>query len=168
MINAEFIALKDPVLNHFTSNFSDKEREKFWNEITMVFSYILQQISDLIQIASQQANKLSQKAPEEMQLEAEISWPNPIEINFILHKSQRDIFKPEINLTFHKQDSVQVFTDSSRPERESEIQHSVLSLLRRPEGAILKGHSLSSKDNNILLEEWHALACFSPDFSLSS
>ncbi|KAF0483905.1 hypothetical protein F8M41_023187 [Gigaspora margarita] len=25
MINAEFIALKDPVLNHFTSNFSDKE-----------------------------------------------------------------------------------------------------------------------------------------------
>ncbi|KAF0507834.1 hypothetical protein F8M41_018911 [Gigaspora margarita] len=29
MINAEFIALKDPVLNHFTSNFSDKEREKF-------------------------------------------------------------------------------------------------------------------------------------------
>ncbi|KAF0442738.1 hypothetical protein F8M41_003618 [Gigaspora margarita] len=41
MINAEFIALKDPVLNHFTSNFSDKEREKFWNEITMVFSHIL-------------------------------------------------------------------------------------------------------------------------------
>ncbi|KAF0525578.1 hypothetical protein F8M41_014455 [Gigaspora margarita] len=25
MINAKFIALKDPVLNHFTSNFSDKE-----------------------------------------------------------------------------------------------------------------------------------------------
>ncbi|KAF0455196.1 hypothetical protein F8M41_001475 [Gigaspora margarita] len=25
MINAEFIALKDPVLNHFTSNFSNKE-----------------------------------------------------------------------------------------------------------------------------------------------
>ena len=25
IINAEFIALKDPVLNHFTSNFSDKE-----------------------------------------------------------------------------------------------------------------------------------------------
>ncbi|KAF0409288.1 hypothetical protein F8M41_008399 [Gigaspora margarita] len=38
MINAKFIALKDPVLNHFTSNFSDKEREKFWHEITMIFS----------------------------------------------------------------------------------------------------------------------------------
>ncbi|KAF0427357.1 hypothetical protein F8M41_006070 [Gigaspora margarita] len=52
MINAEFIALKDPVLNHFTSNFSDKEREKFWHEITMIFSHILQPISDLIRIAS--------------------------------------------------------------------------------------------------------------------
>ncbi|KAF0503167.1 gastrula zinc finger protein xlcgf46.1 [Gigaspora margarita] len=41
MINAEFIVLKDPVLNHFTSNFSDKEREKFWHEITLVFSHIL-------------------------------------------------------------------------------------------------------------------------------
>ncbi|KAF0557650.1 hypothetical protein F8M41_012784 [Gigaspora margarita] len=48
MINAEFIALKDPVLNHFTSNFSDKKREKFWYEITMIFSHILQPISDLI------------------------------------------------------------------------------------------------------------------------
>ncbi|CAG8761547.1 2787_t:CDS:1, partial [Gigaspora rosea] len=69
------------------------------------------------------------------------------------------IFKPEINLTFHKQDSVQVSTDSSRPEG---------SLLHRPEGATLKGHSSSSKDNNVLLEEWHAPAGFSPDFSLSS
>ncbi|KAF0377888.1 hypothetical protein F8M41_012503 [Gigaspora margarita] len=58
MINAEFIALKDPVLNHFTSNFSDKEQEKFWYEITMIFSYILQPISDLIRIASQQVNTL--------------------------------------------------------------------------------------------------------------
>ncbi|KAF0445085.1 hypothetical protein F8M41_003243 [Gigaspora margarita] len=153
MINAEFIALKDPVLNHFTSNFSNKEREKFWNEITMVFSHILQPISDLIRIAAQQANTLSQKAPEEMQPEAEISWPNPIEINFILHKSQREIFKPEINLTFHKQDSVQVSTNSSRPEGKSEIQHSMPSLLRRPKRATLKGHSPSSKNNNVLLEE---------------
>ncbi|KAF0529905.1 hypothetical protein F8M41_012520 [Gigaspora margarita] len=279
----------------------------------MVFSHILQPISDLIQIASQQANILSQKIPEEMQPEAEISWPNPIEINFIrkiisndvatiacqitspsgkniqvpgalidseancslkskglakllemiinknkkpsikwrnnslesirtcynvpitfgygdnsctitedfpimdddkpwillgtplldragwkpivkrefklihkgkviiiplsVHKSQREIFKPEINLTFHKQDesktrssasSVQVSTDSSRPEWESEIWHSVPSLLRRPEGVPLKGHSPSNKDNNVLLEEWHAPAGFSPDFSLSS
>ncbi|CAG8837202.1 972_t:CDS:1, partial [Cetraspora pellucida] len=85
MINAEFIALKDPVLNHFTSNFSDKEREKFWHEITMIFSHILQPISDLIRIASQQTNILPKTAPEEMQPEAEILWPNPIEINFI-HK----------------------------------------------------------------------------------
>ncbi|KAF0521615.1 hypothetical protein F8M41_015751 [Gigaspora margarita] len=286
MINAEFIALKDPILNHFTSNFSDKKQEKFWNEITIVFSHILQPISDLIRIAAQQANKLSQKAPEEMQPEAEISWPNPIEINFIrkiipndvatitcqitsplgkniqvpsalidsgancslkskglakllgmnidknkkpsvkwhnnslesirtcynlpitfgygdnsctimedfsvmdddkpwillgtplldragwepivkhefklihkgkvitiplsVHKSQKEIFKPEINLTFYKQDSVQVSTDSSRPE-----------------GSLLC-NSPSSKDNNTLLEEWHAPAGFSPDFSLSS
>ncbi|KAF0415573.1 hypothetical protein F8M41_007621 [Gigaspora margarita] len=94
-----------------------------------------------------------------------------------LHKSQREIFKPEINLTFHKQDetktrryasSVQVSTDSSRPEGESEIQHFVPSLIRTPEGATLKGHSSSSKDNNVLLEEWHAPAGFCPDFSLSS
>ena len=83
MINAEFIALKDPVLNHFTSNFSDKEREKFWHEITMIFSHILQPISDLIRIASQQTNIPPQTAPEGSQSEAEISWPNPIEINFI-------------------------------------------------------------------------------------
>ncbi|KAF0447240.1 hypothetical protein F8M41_002839 [Gigaspora margarita] len=83
MINAEFIALKDPVLNHFTSNFSDKECEKFWHEITMVFSHILQPISDLIRIASQQTNILPQTAPEGSQSEAEILWPNPIEINFI-------------------------------------------------------------------------------------
>ncbi|KAF0473305.1 hypothetical protein F8M41_024898 [Gigaspora margarita] len=169
----------------------------------MVFSHILQPISDLIRIATQQANTLSQKVPEEIQPEAEISWPNPIEINFIrkiipndvatitcqitspsgkniqvpVHKSQREIFKPEINLTFHKQDesktrssasSVQVSTDSSRPEVESEIQHFVPSLLRRPEGATLKGHSPSSKDNNVLLEEWHTPAGFSPNFSLSS
>ncbi|KAF0555092.1 hypothetical protein F8M41_018130 [Gigaspora margarita] len=85
MINAEFIALKDPVLNHFTSNFSDKEREKFWHEITMIFFHILQPISDLIRIASQQTNIPPQTAPEGSQSEAEISWPNPIEINFI-HK----------------------------------------------------------------------------------
>ncbi|KAF0485909.1 hypothetical protein F8M41_022742 [Gigaspora margarita] len=36
MINTKFIALKDPVLNHFTSNFSDKEQEKFWHKITMI------------------------------------------------------------------------------------------------------------------------------------
>ena len=83
MINAEFIALKDPVLNHFTSNFSDKEREKFWHEITMIFSHILQPISDLIRIASQQTNILPQTTPEGSQSEAEISWPNFIEINFI-------------------------------------------------------------------------------------
>ncbi|KAF0451035.1 hypothetical protein F8M41_002082 [Gigaspora margarita] len=83
MINAEFIVLKDPVLNHFTSNFSDKKREKFWHEITMVFSHILQPISDLIRIASQQTNILPQTAPEGSQLETEISWPNSIEINFI-------------------------------------------------------------------------------------
>ncbi|KAF0454400.1 hypothetical protein F8M41_001601 [Gigaspora margarita] len=279
----------------------------------MVFSHILQPISDLIRIASQQANTLSQKASEEMQPEAEILWLNPIEINFIrkiipndvatitcqitslsgkniqvpgalidsgancslklkglakllgmnidknkkpsvkwrnnslefigtcynvpitfgygdnsctitkdfpvmdddkpwillgtplldragwepivkrefklihkgkvitiplsVHKSQREIFKPEINLTFYKQDesktrssasSVQVSTDSSRPEGELEIQHFVPSLLRRPEGVTLKGHSPSSKDNNVLLEEWHAPAGFCPDFSLSS
>ncbi|KAF0469439.1 hypothetical protein F8M41_025545 [Gigaspora margarita] len=57
MINAEFIALKDPVLNHFTSNFSDKLLSK--------------------QIYHPQI------APEGSQSEAEISWPNPIEINFI-------------------------------------------------------------------------------------
>ncbi|KAF0508023.1 hypothetical protein F8M41_018863 [Gigaspora margarita] len=179
MINAKFIALKDPVLNHFTSNFSDKEQEKFWHEITI--------------------------APEEIQPEAEISWPNSIEINFIrkiipndvatitcqitspLGKNiqvpgalidsgancslkskglakligmnidknkkpsfQRKIFKPEINLSFHKQDLVQVSTDSSRPE-----------------GSLLR-NSPSNKDNNVLLEKWHAPAGFSPDFSLSS
>ncbi|KAF0470262.1 hypothetical protein F8M41_025402 [Gigaspora margarita] len=48
-----------------------------------------------------------------------------ITIPLSVHKSQREIFKPEINLTFHKQDSVQVSTDFSRPEGESEIRHSV-------------------------------------------
>ncbi|KAF0554411.1 hypothetical protein F8M41_019181 [Gigaspora margarita] len=146
-----------PVLNHFTSNFSDKEQEKFWNEITILFSHILQPISDLIRIATQQANTLSQKVPEEIQPEAEISWPNPIEINFI-HETK----------TQSSASSVQVSTDSSRPKGESEIQHFVPSLLRRPEEVILKGHSPSSKDNNVLLEEWHAPAGFCPDFSLSS
>ncbi|KAF0474658.1 hypothetical protein F8M41_024703 [Gigaspora margarita] len=42
------------------------------------------------------------------------------------------------------------------------------SLLHRPEEVTLKEHSPSSKDNNVLLEEWHTPACFSPDFSLSS
>src|SRR6185437_4772688 len=83
MINAKFIALKNPVLNHFTSNFLDKEQEKFWHEITMIFSYILQPISDLIRIASQQTNIPPQTAPKGSQSEAEISLPNPIEINFI-------------------------------------------------------------------------------------
>ncbi|KAF0379654.1 hypothetical protein F8M41_012224 [Gigaspora margarita] len=73
MINARFIALKDPILNHFTSNFTDKKHKKFWHKITMVFSHILQPISDLIQIASQQTNILPQTAPEGSQSEAEIS-----------------------------------------------------------------------------------------------
>ncbi|KAF0526608.1 hypothetical protein F8M41_014019 [Gigaspora margarita] len=66
MINAEFIALKDPILNYFTSNFLDKEYEKFWHEIT-------------------KANILLQNIQKEQQLEPEISWSNSIEINFI-HK----------------------------------------------------------------------------------
>ncbi|KAF0333256.1 hypothetical protein F8M41_016854 [Gigaspora margarita] len=88
-----------------------------------------------------------------------MEWGKVITIPLSVHKSQREIFKPEINLTFHKQDSVQVSTDSSKPEGESEIRHSMPSLLH---------NSPSSKDNNILLEEWHAPAGFSPDFSLSS
>ncbi|KAF0498515.1 hypothetical protein F8M41_020534 [Gigaspora margarita] len=51
----------------------------------MVFSHILQPILDLIRIASQQTNILPQTAPEGSQSEVEISWPNPIKINFI-HK----------------------------------------------------------------------------------
>ncbi|KAF0543316.1 hypothetical protein F8M41_004098 [Gigaspora margarita] len=51
----------------------------------MIFSHILQPISDLIQIDFQQTNILPQTAPEGSQSETEISWPNPIEINFI-HK----------------------------------------------------------------------------------
>ncbi|KAF0465983.1 hypothetical protein F8M41_026197 [Gigaspora margarita] len=66
MINAKFIALKDPILNHFTSNFSDKE-------------------------SFQQTNILPQIAPEGSQSEAEISWPNPIEINFIRKIISNDI-----------------------------------------------------------------------------
>ncbi|CAG8608935.1 10734_t:CDS:2 [Ambispora leptoticha] len=108
MINAEFIALNDPVLNHFTSNFSDKEREKFWNEITMVFSHILQPISDLIRIAAQQANTLSQKTPEEMQPEAEISWPNPIEINFIRKIIPNDIATITCQITSPSGKNIQV------------------------------------------------------------
>ncbi|CAG8508584.1 9045_t:CDS:2, partial [Scutellospora calospora] len=49
----------------------------------MIFSHILQPILDLIRIASQQTNISPKTAPEEIQLEAEILWPNPIEINFI-------------------------------------------------------------------------------------
>ncbi|KAF0345694.1 hypothetical protein F8M41_015806 [Gigaspora margarita] len=79
------------VLNHFTSNFSDKEREKFWHEITIVFSHILQPISDLIRIASQQTNILPQTAPEGLQSETEILWPNPIEINFICKIIPNDV-----------------------------------------------------------------------------
>ncbi|KAF0534623.1 hypothetical protein F8M41_009907 [Gigaspora margarita] len=108
MINAEFIALKDPVLNHFTSNFSDKEREKFWNEITIVFSHILQPISDLIRIATQQANTLSQKVPEEMQPEAEISWPNPIEINFIRKIIPNDVATITCQITSPSGKNIQV------------------------------------------------------------
>ncbi|KAF0497264.1 hypothetical protein F8M41_020761 [Gigaspora margarita] len=114
MINAEFIVLKDPVLNYFTSNFSDKEREKFWHKFTMVFSHILQPISDLIRIASQQANTLFQKAPEEMQPEAEISWPNPIEINFF-HAPVG--FSPDFSLS-----SEDNFLQSKSLDDESEIQ----------------------------------------------
>ncbi|KAF0335169.1 hypothetical protein F8M41_016698 [Gigaspora margarita] len=65
MINAKFIALKDPVLNHFTSNFSDKECEKSNSN-------------------NFPANKYTTPiTSERSQSEAEISWPNPIEINFI-------------------------------------------------------------------------------------
>ncbi|GBC08377.1 hypothetical protein RclHR1_08070011 [Rhizophagus clarus] len=48
MINAEFIGLKDPILSHYISNFSEKERNKFWNGITIVFSQILQPMIDLV------------------------------------------------------------------------------------------------------------------------
>ncbi|KAF0459819.1 hypothetical protein F8M41_000709 [Gigaspora margarita] len=92
----------------------------------MVFSHILQPISDLIRIASQQANTLSQKAPEEMQSEAEISWPNPIEINFIRKIIPNDVATITCQITSPSGKSIQV------------------------------------------PEEWHAHACFSPNFSLSS
>ncbi|KAF0561656.1 hypothetical protein F8M41_020992 [Gigaspora margarita] len=70
MINAKFIALKDSVLNHLTSNFSDKEREKF--------CFL--------------ANKYTTpNSPEGSQSKAEISWPNPIEINFICKIIPNDV-----------------------------------------------------------------------------
>ncbi|KAF0481616.1 hypothetical protein F8M41_023535 [Gigaspora margarita] len=224
MINAKFIALKDPVLNHFTSNFSDKECEKFWHEITMwgkLLSYLKRPyktigaevdknkkpsvkwhnnslkssgISYNISVMVGQGENSCTISEDFPVMDDDKPWlllgtpwldragwepivkrefklihkGKVITIPLSVHKSQREIFKPEINLTFHKQDSVQVSTDSSRPEGKSEIQHSVPSLLRRSKGVTLKGYSPSSKDNNVLLEEWHAPAGFSPDFSLSS
>ncbi|CAB4398460.1 unnamed protein product [Rhizophagus irregularis] len=48
MINSEFIGLKDLILSHYISNFSEKECEKFWNGITIVFTQILQPITNLV------------------------------------------------------------------------------------------------------------------------
>lgn len=48
MINAEFIDLKDLILSYYVSNFSEKECEKFWNGITIVFTQILQPITNLV------------------------------------------------------------------------------------------------------------------------
>jgi hypothetical protein len=56
MINVEFIGLKDPILSHYVSNFSEKEREKFWNGITIVFTQILQPMTDLVRIVPQQTS----------------------------------------------------------------------------------------------------------------
>ncbi|CAG8762903.1 32_t:CDS:2, partial [Cetraspora pellucida] len=81
-----------------------------------------------------------------------------ITIPLSVYKSQREIFKPEINLTFHKHNesktqssasSVQVSTNSTKCQ-------------------ISDSSSSQSSNNNILLEKWHASAGFSPDFSLSS
>ncbi|KAF0517055.1 hypothetical protein F8M41_016961 [Gigaspora margarita] len=182
MINAKFIALKNPVLNHFTSNFSDKEREKFWNEITMVFSHILQPISNLIRIAFQQANILSQKAPEEMQPEAEILWPNPIEINFIRKIIPNDVATITCQITSLSGKNIQVpgaLIDSrANCSLKSKGFAKLLGMnIDNKKKPSVKWHSVqvstnssspSSKDNNILLEEWHAPAGFSPDFSLFS
>ncbi|KAF0473142.1 hypothetical protein F8M41_024907 [Gigaspora margarita] len=47
--------------------------------------------SNLIRIASQQTNILPQTVPEGLQSEAEILWPNPIEINFICKIIPNDV-----------------------------------------------------------------------------
>jgi hypothetical protein len=99
MINAEFIGLKDPILSHYVSNFSEKEREKFWNGITIVFSQILQPMTDLVRIIPQQTSlpqNVQQPVASQPPIQVEqqpiqmnqlmgpdISWPNPMEINFI-------------------------------------------------------------------------------------
>jgi hypothetical protein len=98
-INAEFIGLKDPILSHYVSNFSEKEREKFWNGITIVFSQILQPMTDLVRIVPQQTSSpqnvqqpVAPQAPPQGDQQptqmsqltgSDISWPNPMEINFI-------------------------------------------------------------------------------------
>lgn len=92
MINAEYIGLKDPILTHYVSNFSDKEREKLWNGVTTIFSEILQPMTDLIRISSDtnqpqkiQSQEISQ--PQSLQQPItqmqDIPWQNPMEINFI-------------------------------------------------------------------------------------
>jgi hypothetical protein len=48
MLNAEHMALKDPVLNHFASNCSVKDRDKIWSNINTIFSEVLQPMLDLI------------------------------------------------------------------------------------------------------------------------
>src|SRR4051795_3834518 len=41
-INAHYISLKDKLLSQFANDISAKEREKTWNNVTAIFSEILQ------------------------------------------------------------------------------------------------------------------------------
>ncbi|GES97145.1 hypothetical protein GLOIN_2v1482738 [Rhizophagus clarus] len=81
MINAEFIGLKDPILSHYISNFSEKERNKFWNGITIQTS-LPQNVQQ--PVASQPPFQVEQQPIQMNQLIGpDISWPNPMKINFI-------------------------------------------------------------------------------------
>src|SRR5690242_13032429 len=70
----------------------------------MIFSHILQPISDLIRIASQQTNIPPKTAPPE----AEILWPNPIEINFIRKIIPNDVATITCQITSPSGKNIQV------------------------------------------------------------
>ncbi|CAB4496138.1 hypothetical protein RhiirA5_408661 [Rhizophagus irregularis] len=110
MVSAEFIGLKDHILSHYVSNFSEKEREKFWNGITIVFSQILQPMTDLVRIVPQQLSSpqnvqqpVAPQLPPQVEQQPiqmnqlmgpDISWPNPMEINFIQKIIPNDVATP--------------------------------------------------------------------------
>jgi hypothetical protein len=102
-LNIKYTELKDQILNHYCTNYTPKEKERVWNNVTKVYNDILHPLVNAVHQNTEankgppvysQSNTLNYAINAYLDArknEATANWPTPVEINFLRLKDPNDV-----------------------------------------------------------------------------